>query len=65
LQIDLDKTYTNVQCTLISLHGQILHHWQLGTTQLGELDLSKFNKGIYLLQVKTEEGIVTLKVSKM
>ena len=48
---------------LVSIEGRQLGNWKIDPTSSAfSMDLSEFGKGVYLVQVMTDEAFVTKKV---
>ncbi|MEX1191276.1 MAG: choice-of-anchor J domain-containing protein [Brumimicrobium sp.] len=65
LNIDLGSELSDIDIYLYDANGKLLFKNEINNTETTKIDLSKFAKGIYTIQIQSSNGLKTQKVSKM
>jgi len=60
----LPKTANGASIQLTTILGQLIYHENAITDQQLRIDLSEFNKGVYLLTLQTKGQVQTYRIIK-
>ncbi len=64
ITLDLGHEYRDIRLMIYSVNGQALELLEFRESAKLELDMSKLNRGLYLLKVSTEAGNKILRIAK-
>jgi hypothetical protein len=64
LQLDLHKLSDVQSIQIVNLQGQVMHS-QIGNQLMPAIDVSNLARGIYFIQVKTKNNVLTQKFDKL
>lgn len=64
LNIQFGHMVSNTKIEILSYNGQLVYSTFANNTNAVQLDLSKFNNGLYLLRLSSDNGEVNMKIMK-
>lgn len=64
LNIQLDQTVQKIQLNIVNLIGEVVYSTKYSDISRFNLNLDALTKGVYLLQIKADENIISKKIVK-
>ena len=64
LSVNLNKPYQNINVDIYSINGQLVLRKYFYNTTLFDLDLSHCTKGVYLINIKYDDNLLSQKIIK-